>query len=783
MSFFSRKPPWEHAKDSCGTEISTNVLPHGNRAWVAVGRAKEIFHDPLLLRINQVLKMVDHEHVDVEYRLYMVGKTETTSKPFVMICCTNKAVGERARDALRASRICSDFPEAGFKFERIRYPLGSVCASQPLAGERSSWDPSGEPEDGHVEGPARDVFSPCSSPAIGRRLFRSRSNGHLVHWATGGVLICIGNDFFQLTTEHIWDDDSADEDTASHDDGESEVWSMDELDENDDFDISQLDHDILSQASITPEPSIMSPSMISLGLSQDTPWEDSSDDGTASQKSNRLFSPRLPSSGCNTPGTSMAAAHDFVQVFPPRLEPLIKTGMVSIQASEGAHPGLDYTAVAIVAPIVSDLVNGVIVPDGPSQRRHLRVRDFAQAGSEETRVFLVAGTNDVKSGVLVPGTIMFKRKDLDAFQEMQLVQIDGIVAEGDCGAVVLDQTHGTFYGYLVRGCPGTGVAYIVPATALFADLSSRGLDARLASSDISNFISYGKPPIAQDKITLTPIDQRLPLSSPLWLSSKGIGHSYLEQQSAVRNDPDPLLYSQSGLEFWSRLLDMNSPRIAREFANFSHGATLEALKDRKDARRNIWLHQWDSAQFGDPFILNASGLYVNNLDVWTMLALSSTCFRHELPALREVMYKHLTSRPYMHVAISRPPLRRSTNLSFLFPAGPDSLGTDIQHYLHEAQVSCSVTGIAENSWTAYCFADTFFVDDCNESEDCIEFYADGEDPTDPLSAGNAMMDRFSLKDPREYFILILRFRIKQVVEEWEHICYRLKQAVMIEGKK
>ncbi|KAF6830291.1 hypothetical protein CPLU01_07466 [Colletotrichum plurivorum] len=495
MSFLIRKPPWEHAKDSCGPEISTNVLPHGNRAWFAVGRANEIYHDHLQFGIKQVLKLVELEHVNVECRLYMVGKTEATSKPFVMICCTNKAAGIKARDALRKSMICRDFPEAGFNFERMKLPLGFVCESQPLAGERDPWGLSQDHEDGHVVGPAKDVFSPCSSPAIGRRLFRSRSNGHLVHWATGGVLIRIGNDFFQLTTEHIWDDDSAGEDTASHDDDdESEVWSMDGLDEDDDLELSQVDHDILSQASITPEPSIMSPSMISLELSQGTPWEDSSDDGTASQKSNRPFSPRLTSSGCNTPGTSMAATHDFAQVFPPRLEPLVKTGMVSIQASEGAHPGLDYTAVAIAAPIVSDLVNGVIVPDGPSQRRHLRVRDFARAGSEETRVFLVACTNDVKSGVLVPGTTVFKRKDLDSFQEMQLVQIDGIVAEGDCGAAVLDQTHGTLYGYLVRGCPGTGIAYIVPASLVFSDLACRGIEAILASSESDSSTWRKKPP-------------------------------------------------------------------------------------------------------------------------------------------------------------------------------------------------------------------------------------------------------------------------------------------------
>ncbi|KAF6803991.1 hypothetical protein CSOJ01_10502 [Colletotrichum sojae] len=502
MSFFSKEPPWEHAKDSCGTEISTNVLPHGNRAWVAVGRAKEIFHGPLILRINQVLKMVDHEHVKVEYRLYMLGKTETTSEPFVMICCTNKAVGDRARDALRASRMCSDFSEAGFKFERIRYPLGSVCASQPLAGERSSWDPSREPEDGHVEGPARD--------------------------ATGGVLIRIGDAFFQLTTEHIWDDSSADEDTASHDDDKSEIWSMDGLDEDDDLELSQLDHDILSQASITPEPSIMSPSMISLELSH--------------------------------------------------------AGMVSIQASEGAHPGLEHAAVSIVPPNVSDLVNGVVVPDGPSQRRHLRIRGFAKAGSEEKRVFLMADTNDFKSGVLLPETTMFKRKDLDSFKEMQLVQLDGIVTEGECGAAVLDQTHGTFYGYLVRGCPGTSVAYIVPATALFADMSSRGLEARLASSDISNLVSYGESPIVQDKPAPTPGGRRLSLDNPLSLSSK------------------------ESHEFWSFLLDSDSPHIARVFANFSHGATLEALRNRKDERRNIWLHQWDSGQFGRPIICNASDL-------------------------------------------------------------------------------------------------------------------------------------------------------------------------------
>lgn len=626
MPIFSRpwehaRRPWEHAKDSCGTEISTNAAGRGNRAWVAVGRASEIFDSPLSLRINNVLKMVDLEHVEVSYRLYMVGKTEATSRPVVMICCTDKAAGTKARDALRKSKICSDFPKAGFEFGRIKHPLESICASQPCAAEKGSWDLSHDTDDGLADEPAEDVFSPCTSPAIGRRLFKSQINGRLVHWATGGVLICIGDSFFQLTTEHVWDDNSADEDTASHDDDESDIWSMDGLDEDDDSEFSQLDHDVLSQASVTPEPSLRSPSMISLELSQRTPWEDSSDDETASQNTDRHLSPRLPRSRCNTSGIAMAPAHDFAQVSPLGLETLTKIGMISMQSSDGVRPGLDYAVIAIAAPNLADLVNGLIVPDGHSQRRHLRVRDFAKARKEEKRVFLVAGTNDVKSGILIPGTTMFKRKDHDSFQEMQLVQLDGIVSRGDCGAAVLDQTHGTFYGYLVRGCPGTGVAYIVPATSLFADLSARGLDAKLASSNASNFISGRESPVTRHKIAFPLIGRRLAqakrsvqgcLGSGRWLRPNAIDHGHRQQQYEVKV-PDPVarMSATSGFELWSKLLELDgdSPHITRKFNDFSNGATLQSLSNRKIAKPNIWVHQWNSERFGRPLILNASAFF------------------------------------------------------------------------------------------------------------------------------------------------------------------------------
>ncbi|KAM7190951.1 hypothetical protein V8F33_009184 [Rhypophila sp. PSN 637] len=56
--------------------------------------------------------------------------------------------------------------------------------------------------------------------------------------------------------------------------------------------------------------------------------------------------------------------------------------------------------------------------------------------------------------------------------------------EGDCGAAVVDQETGGFYGHIVRGCPGTQLAYIVAASEIMQDIQVKfGRSVKIVTAD------------------------------------------------------------------------------------------------------------------------------------------------------------------------------------------------------------------------------------------------------------------------------------------------------------
>ncbi len=99
------------------------------------------------------------------------------------------------------------------------------------------------------------------------------------------------------------------------------------------------------------------------------------------------------------------------------------------------------------------------------------------------------------------------------------------------------------------------------------------------------------------------------------------------------------------------------------------------------------------------------------------------------------------------------PMRKSRNLSFLETDDPSGRGED--DWLHQAQVSCLVTGHSSTYWTAFCCVDTYF--DGDLSEDSIMRYDEIRESgvlCDPLTRGKFDAD-MPIWDPREYFLTVL----------------------------
>ena len=101
--------------------------------------------------------------------------------------------------------------------------------------------------------------------------------------------------------------------------------------------------------------------------------------------------------------------------------------------------------------------------------------------------------------------------------------------------------------------------------------------------------------------------------------------------------------------------------------------------------------------------------------------------------------------------------------------------SNVSEFIYEAQISVMVTGIDEWFWTAYCCTETHF-----GSEASVQTYHEyGLDaPT-----GGEKSNVYPTWNPREYFLLILSCRIKQITKEWSNILDALEERLQYHVKQ
>jgi hypothetical protein len=202
-------------------------------------------------------------------------------------------------------------------------------------------------------------------------------------------------------------------------------------------------------------------------------------------------------------------------------------------------------------------------------------------------------------------------------------------------------------------------------------------------------------------------------------------------------------------------------------------------------------------------------IFITDLDRYTIFALVWTAPAHQVPALRKALYNHLNFKASLEMTArinrfppfelafhlpffvlktsttkqgarrqssNEPTLRRSTNVSFL--NGPTTICSE---WLHEAQISCLVTGSDESRWVAHLWVDTSYFDPNDEDrEDVFEYETDAREDSgmhaDPLTYGVDDANT-PIWDPRTYFLTVFARRLPQVRREWERVVMRFSQRI------
>jgi hypothetical protein len=197
-------------------------------------------------------------------------------------------------------------------------------------------------------------------------------------------------------------------------------------------------------------------------------------------------------------------------------------------------------------------------------------------------------------------------------------------------------------------------------------------------------------------------------------------------------------------------------------------------------------------------------IFIADLDPACIHALAATASCHQAPVLRNAIYKHLAFHtsiavkvpsagflifqldlhlPYFLLKKSTPPerfegkvntkpCRRWIDASFLKldTSEPRDRQPGEVWGIHEAHISCVVTGSDDWRWVAYGFASA-------ETDDCSAGFFSEDDLERDHIAARELEANAPIWRPRDYWLKVFEVRIEQVREAWEYLIYKVELGV------
>lgn len=431
-----------------GRKIGT-IDRSGNLCWEATDSLRALFyteiHPKIVERLDGLVGSLSTEK-SIVVTLYMIGKRPNTAAPTVLFVSEDD---KHSRNARRLIKECGILKRHhGWKTSQaFKDPAwGAGVALKQLA--------SG-PYMGHTavtKGPATQVLYDISQPlrSQGMRLYIAHDSGLRTMTAN---FVRVGGKSFYLAPAHAFFD-RKDETQSRYDESEdgfeidsdddvetvvpdvqplecTDAWSSsDESDVSDTFSAQNNMDETSSQSSFETEASA-----------------DNADTTNDSAMNGTLFQARaesqVPASNPRTPATSCLAPFGTLSRWSldkdwALVEVLTKKRSIS---SFIANNPKDLSA----SPAASRNPAGAAI--------------VTRTASSGALTGVMYGT---PSDMCVPQG--------RSFQRVFAVKLNGCLADGDCGATVLDAISGELYGHIVAGCPTNGFAYVMAAYHVMPDV-------------------------------------------------------------------------------------------------------------------------------------------------------------------------------------------------------------------------------------------------------------------------------------------------------------------------
>ncbi|KAH8598464.1 hypothetical protein B0O99DRAFT_683879 [Bisporella sp. PMI_857] len=445
---------YPHSASSIGPKIG---VIHGKDCWwEAVGPALDDFNQlvpDIKTQLESYCEPVSGS-VWVTFSVYMIGKEEQTAAPTIMFFCDESDSRKDAMNAIKKSGILKRYP--GFKTGNRALPPDVVNLIQPATDRRIT-------QQTHLEGCPVEVFYDVSKPirAFGMVIYIKHDDGSSTSTliATANVLRH-GEQLLYQSVSHAFTKSTPSTKASMEDCGSDYEIASDTDDELDDTDIT-------SRGSLSPV-TIFEYALSNGDIADDNSVRSYSSD-TSAQSNMRLRAPQLRLDfddlqdvnerllSSQQPKRTLSSSS--VPPPMPRLENLAALGSLVVSSVDKDWALVAITNEDVLAYLVALDASGEDA--GPKR---------VAASPRAARIATHTSTSGYVTGTLSETPLYTRLPNSMSFQEVYKVQLDTLLANGDCGSGIVDVKTGDLYGHIVAGCKTTGIAYIMAAHHVFRDM-------------------------------------------------------------------------------------------------------------------------------------------------------------------------------------------------------------------------------------------------------------------------------------------------------------------------
>ncbi|KAL6709128.1 Protein png1 [Coniothyrium glycines] len=437
---------WPNPQKSAGRFI----LKIGQlNCWEAIGPARAVF-----TKLGQEIKLYLDKYSEptpswITWSMYMLGSTPETAIPTIIFCSADEAHRKRIRNTVRDGNLLKDYAGVALKHlpRAPDYDQLVQLASAPCADQKFSSGSYRDLCDSAVYSPSHSTINERYQTP-GKRLYIRPPAAHTPpRKATAGTAIQLFGRSCLTTAAHAFQDVSMP--VPEGEQADEDLFFSDSDDDEGSFSVASCESNSSSQ-------------FIDRGSELYFPRSARSEELTFTSK---VATDEDTDTDLSMSEPSKSAA-DWDQT--PPLGDLV--GHPIYSSLEDDQSNLDYALIRVITDDTRSLTRYMADPDAVHFPPYTSATELQCITNRTDDIEVHTSSTGVISGSISGTPSYIRAPSASTYQESYQIRTDKALANGDCGSWVIDSKTRKLHGHIIAGSPNLGIAYVIPAHAIFHDI-------------------------------------------------------------------------------------------------------------------------------------------------------------------------------------------------------------------------------------------------------------------------------------------------------------------------